>query len=104
VEFSVQSFGDDTRLVFTTTSPASHYGIPVLRHEGCGVCLDMGPADHLPPCVPEPWGGQVVAHAVCQWQPLAALEPMEQEAVRLFLAQWPQGPQMAAGESGVGNG
>lgn len=41
---------DGTSLVLTTDSPASHYGLPVLRHEGCDKCADMGPADVIPLC------------------------------------------------------
>ncbi len=45
-------FMDGTRLIATTESPASHYGIPAIVHEGCDLCKDaFGPADPVPECL-----------------------------------------------------
>jgi hypothetical protein len=90
------------RAILTTESPASHYGIPVVRVEGRGVegWPDLGPADMLPTGLsvaelvihllshgkpPADFGGRV---------PKAALRAPVLQAARNFLRQWPEGPQL----------
>ena len=89
---------DAGRLVLTTDSPASSYGIPVLRHEGCG-CPDLGPSDPTPLCMyperlvqlfgPRDTAAELVAY-------LARLRGDEETkaAAQAFCAQWPEGPQV----------
>lgn len=84
----------------TTDSPASHYGIPALRIEGPGVeqWPDLGPADVLPSKMPA--AHLVVACALGQLPGGVGgtIHPMSAEvleAARRFLAQWPEGPQLA---------
>jgi hypothetical protein len=72
----------------TTDSPASHYGISALHLEGVGMdnLPDLGPADVLP-------SGLTAAHLVCAVAD--RLSDTARQAARKFLAQWPEGPQLA---------
>ena len=117
---TIQTFQDGTGpLVLTTQSPASHYGIPVLRHEGCS-CPDMGPADQIPRCVypqnvvdlfGELTAAEMVTRAAGKlphrmltdtWDPQQKRwvhqdsDPAaaEREGMRQFCTQWPEGPQI----------
>ena len=84
----------------TTQSPQSHYGCPVLRIEDDDDRIDgdFGPADLIDF---RSLGSGLVSAAeiVYGWahRPGRTLE--EIAAARLFLCQWPEGPQIARGES-----
>lgn len=92
----IKKYIDGTALVLTTDSPAARYGIPVLRHEGCSQCADMGPADPLPLCA-EP---QEVVDLFGTWTAAEAvyyadnLNDLPQKPLCDFLHQWPEGPQL----------
>ena len=98
-------------VVLTTNSPASSYGLPVLRVSGRpgrrydGID-DLGPASQMP--------GQIV-EITCAEYVLSAVEPScvkvfggndsdeAIEAARLFCSQWADGPQLygvGVGENG----
>jgi len=86
----------------TTESPASHYGVPVLRVEGKGTedWPDLGSADLLGSGIT---AGQFVVECASGVLPKdvgGRIHPMSEEvreAARRFCAQWPEGPQIPAG-------
>lgn len=83
--------GGEARL--TNQSPSSSYGIPVLRITADDIDGDFGPAD----LIDYSSIGQGVlpaAHIVAAWAQQADRTPEELEAARLFLGQWPGGPQL----------
>jgi hypothetical protein len=75
--------------------PAGSREVPVLHVERDGLCGDFGPADILA----DPWSGspsaQRVAEIVYIWTICPERTETEREAARLFLWQWPDGPQLA---------
>ena len=76
--------------ILTTWNPQSHYGCPVLRIEAEDVDGDFGPADLI---------GEVpnlvsAASIVSGWAKTGKRTKEEIEAARLFLSQWPEGPQL----------
>jgi hypothetical protein len=73
-------------LSLTTDSPASHYGIPVLR-DSQGGGSDYGPADLIDVYH---WGLQPAAYVICR---LVKHKPEAIAAAKAFCAQWPDGPQ-----------
>ena len=76
--------------VLTTASPASHYGIPVLRIEANDVDGDFGPGDllgNLPNVFP-------AANIVAAWGRAPERTDVEREVAALYLRQWPEGPQV----------
>ena len=82
---------DGEDLVFLTTrSPLSSYGVPVLRVEGRPgrPSGDFGPADLVAP-------GATAAKVVVEWAEMEARTEEELQAARVFLRQWPHGPQLA---------
>lgn len=78
------------RAVFTTMSPQSHYGIPVLRIEDEGA-YDLGPGD----LIGDPPNIQAAADVV-----VAMIRKRKRvkaeliEAANLWLGQLPEGPQI----------
>ena len=80
--------GEKTSL--TTESPASHYGMPVLRIEAEVVSGDFGPAD----LIGEPPKAFTAAQGVAGWGSQPERTPEEQHAAKAFLGQWPDGPQI----------
>lgn len=44
-------YANGSSLKLTTYSSSSHYGIPVVRHEGCLCVNDYGPGDTVPDCL-----------------------------------------------------
>ena len=72
----------------TTNSPASHYGIPVLRIDGD----DYGPADSIEHTRYAHAGG-TAGTAGCFVAAAANAGEMDLGAARAFCAQWPDGPQ-----------
>jgi hypothetical protein len=102
MEYTIHRYGDGETLTLTTDSVAAHYDIPALRYSGCP-CPDMGPADRLclhvePQGAVDLFGGHTAAEMVDKWASLERprLGPDGWEAARLFLAQWPDGPQLRA--------
>lgn len=98
MDCTIRTFGDGTALVLTTDSPASHYGIPILRHTGCS-CADCGPADAVclhaePQALRDLFGPHTAAETVHRWALLAKPGAQAHGAARLFLSQWPAGPQL----------
>lgn len=79
--------GGTARLV--TDSTASSYGIPVLVLDGEDIRGDFGPADVLP--TDQPLTG---ADLVARWGSEPERTTSELKAARLFLGQWPDGPQI----------
>jgi hypothetical protein len=79
--------------VLTVYSPQSHYGIPVLRIESDEVNEDFGPADLIDTLSV---GGDIfpAANIVFAWTQLPGRTAGELKAARLFLSQWPEGPQI----------
>ena len=103
-------FGDGTKLVATTDSAASHYGIPAVVHEGCDQCKDaFGPADPVPGCLEgeqaveffgkTPTMAHFVERAASKMMVFGDdLLPTEDSKQRIafvqsWLSQWPDGPQ-----------
>lgn len=79
-------------VTLTTESCASHYGIPVLRVQHPSGDVDLGPADLAPAAEDEPAGtAAALLLTIHAHRPLKA-ETLE--AARLFLSQWPDGPQL----------
>lgn len=84
---------DGTSMVLTTDAPGSHYGLPVMRHEGCDQCGDLGPADTMPLCAypqelidlfgPKTAGEYAAQYAIRQ------TDPATEEAIGVFLSQLP---------------
>jgi hypothetical protein len=68
----------------TTDSPQSHYGLPILRIESEG---DFGPADMVDHIV-------TAADIVAGWASNPGRTAEEIGAARMFLRQWPDGPQI----------
>jgi hypothetical protein len=79
--------------ILTTASPASHYGIPVLRIDAEDVSGDFGPSDLLGN-LDEPSKMFHAAGMVAGWAGQPGRTPEEIEAARKYLAQWPEGPQL----------
>ena len=76
--------------VLTTASPASHYGIPVLRIEAYDISGDFGPAD----IIGEPPKMFTAAEIIAGWASQNGRTAEELTAARKYLAQWPEGPQI----------
>ncbi len=79
----------------TTASPQSHYGVPVLRIEGAKDIPDRG-IDYGPADVIVVADGRVIkgAHIIAAWAMGKKRTPQEVELARLYLSQWPDGPQV----------
>jgi hypothetical protein len=107
----LMEFADGTSLIATTNSPASHYGIPAIQHEGCSDCsVDFGPADAVPDClepeqVREFFGvtPSMAAYVVSASGKLAKFgddllltdeSKRQLGSIRSWLAQWPEGPNL----------
>lgn len=85
--------------ILTTDSPASHYGVPVLRVEGKGVedWPDFGPSDTLGSGFSAAALVAACATGVLPYGVGGAIHPMSpatREAARAFCRQWPNGPQI----------
>ena len=79
--------------ILTTNSPMSRRGIPVLRVKAEDVDGDFGPADLIgerrrPEMI------RTAAGIVAEWVRTINPTGKELEAARLFLSQWPEGPQI----------
>ena len=79
--------------ILTTGSPLSHYGVPVLRIEAEDVDGDFGPADLIGD-LDQPERIITAASIVAGWAKTGERTREETEAARLFLCQWPEGPQL----------
>jgi hypothetical protein len=79
----------------TTASPQSHYGIPVLRIDGAKDIPDRG-IDYGPANVIAQTGNHMLTGAsiVAGWAMDKKRTPREVEIARLYLSQWPDGPQI----------
>lgn len=77
----------------TTDSPASHYGIPVLRVEAEDVSGDFGPADLIGD-IEKPDKLITAAQVVAGWASKPERTKAEIETAASFLRQWPEGPQI----------
>lgn len=80
----------------TTASSQSHYGIPVLRIDGAKDIPDRG-IDYGPADVIAEINGRILtgAHIVAGWAMDKKRIPREIEIARLYLSQWPDGPQVS---------
>lgn len=81
----------------TTASSQSHYGIPVLRIEGAQDIPDRG-IDYGPADIVAETGNHILTGAsiVAGWAMDKKRTPREVEIARLYLSQWPDGPQIPA--------
>jgi len=79
----------NTEITLTTSSPGAHYGHPVLRFETIRY-PDCGPADR------NPWIGTyyTCADLVYEWGSKEERTSREYATAKLFLSQWPSGPQL----------
>lgn len=78
----------------TTDSPASSYGVPVLRIED-DTPTDYGPADIV--VTPDYPRGERAAHIVCEHADDWPEGSAEWLACQAFCRQWPEGPQVVSG-------
>ncbi len=77
----------------TTLSPASRNGMPVLQFSAHDIDSAFGPTDMIPD--PEkPSGIVAAAKIVVNWAVKPGRTEEEIKAARLFLLQWPEGPQI----------
>ena len=85
---------EDITVTFTTESPGSHNGIPVLRIKGHPTGdADCGPASLVPHVEGQmPGTAADVVLRIHHFQPLTG-ETLN--AAHRFLRQWPEGPQLA---------
>lgn len=83
----ISSDPDGGTAALTTYSPLSHYGIPILRIEGDDINGDFGPADIVHSTL-------TAADVVAGWAIKPERTDGEIETARLFLSQWPDGPQI----------
>lgn len=109
MEIKIMDWNDGS-LLFTTDSPASHYGIPVVRHEGCSLCThDFGPGDEVPECLENvesqkafgttPNMAAFVAERI--WEKIRHGDGSElREVAEKWFAQMPSGPQIVRNENG----
>ncbi|MBE0659006.1 MAG: hypothetical protein IH602_15035 [Bryobacteraceae bacterium] len=81
---------DGGRAVLTTNSPASSYGIPVLRITADDIEGDFGPSD----LIGQPGALMPAAAVVAAWARDSARTEPELSAAAKFLRQWPEGPQV----------
>ena len=79
--------------ILTTNSPMSRRGIPVLRVKTEDVDGDFGPADLIGEHK-KPEMIRTAAGIVAEWFRTIEHTEEEIEAARLFLSQWPEGPQI----------
>lgn len=78
--------------VLTTHSPMSHYGCPVLQITAEDVDGDFGPADLIHDDAHERI--YPAANVVAGWAMKPERSVLEVKAARMYLAQWPEGPQV----------
>lgn len=92
MEYLVLEDGKGGSVKLTTESSASSDGIPVLRVESEESHGDYGPSD----LIGDLEGNDFVkaAEIVAAWGKKRGRTQEEKEAARLFLHQWPQGPQV----------
>lgn len=82
----------------TTYSPMSHYGTPVLRlsdkFDDPLRKADYGPADQIGGRLAERFGNRTAADFLCRF--VENCDPADDvaNAIKAFLAQWPDGPQI----------
>jgi hypothetical protein len=76
----------------TTESPASHYGIPVLQITAEDVDGDFGPGELIGDLEAGPL--MYAADIVASWAKQPGRTEAELKAARMFLRQWPEGPQI----------
>lgn len=86
----------------TTDSPMSHYGIPVLRFadefDDQNRTNDYGPADMIEHGdAVDTFGPETSAEFICRWVDgqCDTLSSSAVAAAKLFLRQWPDGPQIS---------
>ena len=85
-------------VTLTTYSPASHYGIPVVRFEKLSDYPDCGPADLWPDSMGL-LDGMTCAEEIFSWGRKECRTAAEVTAAKLFLSQWPEGPQLVLGKN-----
>lgn len=84
--FVVMTDPDGGVITLTTEHPASSYGIPVLVADAEDLKGVFGPSDPLD-------GNLTAAAVVAAWARETERTEAESESARLFLSQWPEGPQ-----------
>ncbi len=97
MNIQVTKVKNGAEICLTTDSPASRYGIPVLRITGnFTMTADFGPAD-LVGTPEENFTPDPAAEIVYAWAVKPGRKREELKAARLFLRQWPEGPQLPEG-------
>jgi hypothetical protein len=93
IHFLIMADEDGGTAYLTNQSSASSYGIPVLQVSADDIDGDFGPADiignmdDLGDLIP-------AATVIAAWANNPERTVEELEAARLFLQQWPEGPQI----------
>jgi hypothetical protein len=77
----------------TNQSPSSRYNVPVLEITAEDIDGDFGPASLIGD-LEAPWTLFPAANVVYAWAQKPERTQEEVEAARLFLRQWPEGPQV----------
>jgi hypothetical protein len=93
-DYLILATGDGETVMLTTDSPAGVYGVPVLQITTEDVDGDFGPRDIIGD-VNRPSEMMRAADVVAAWVAKPGRTADEIEVARLFLAQWPEGPQVA---------
>jgi len=75
-------------IILTTNSPASTQGIPILKVDTEDTEGEFGPSDII--------GEDLLtaAELIVEWAKKGKRNKEEIEAAKLFLSQWPEGPQI----------
>ena len=90
MNYLITNDADGGTATLSTDSPMSSYGVPVLRISSADATGDFGPADAIRHRQPRVLAADIVA----AWAHETDRTPDEIEAARLFLQQWPEGPQV----------
>ena len=97
MDYLILTDADKGTVRLTTDGSTSDYGIPVLRIEAEDICGDFRPADIISD-MDEPERCVTAASIVHDWASGPDRTADEMAAARLFLGQWPDGPQVNAGK------
>lgn len=93
----IQTDKDGGTAHLTTDSSQSHYGCPVLRIRAEDIDGDFGPADLIDtsgdPDNIHPESIVTAGQIVAGWASRPERTDEERAAARMFLRQWPDGPQ-----------
>lgn len=92
IHFPVRLNRGGMRLVLSNQHSASRYGVPVLESERrC-----YGPSDYLNLGPLPQHGARTAASVIYEWASTPGRTEPQLAAARMFLRQWPDGPQISA--------